>query len=415
MERARSVEAGFFPLDEELDLPSSGLTPHAHQGLVVLGAVVPFAQAAKHLETLLGVHMSGSSVRRLTEQAGTDLEQWQDQQAHPLISPESQKSVPSRLAMATDGVLVPVRFKEWTEVKMVTIGEVGEGKEEESPRCEHLSYFARLTDADTFADLASCEIRRRGVDRTNEVAALQDGAEWIQSFVQGHRADAVRILDFAHAAEYVSEIGELARSQGALLPPSWLKDHLHTLKQEGPRAVLIALERLCAQFPLPEMQEKLTYLCKREAQMQYPRYQQAGWPIGSGMAESGNKLVVEARLKGAGMHWERQNVNPMLALRTTLCSDRWAEGWKLIRASWQTQRTQRSLARGEIARTRATARLLTTVLRLPLSLLLACFPAPSSTPSPAPAAPKGRTESQRRWGRQTFSSRRRRELALAKK
>src|SRR5690348_15242401 len=49
------------------------------------------------------------------------------------------------------------------------------------------------------------------------------------------------------------------------------------------------------------MQEQLSYLQKREAQMQYPTYQEAGWPIGSGSVESANKLVVEARLKGAGM------------------------------------------------------------------------------------------------------------------
>src|SRR6266567_1520419 len=39
----------------------------------------------------------------------------------------------------------------------------------------------------------------------------------------------------------------------------------------------------------------------REAHMHYPTYQAAGWPIGSGSVESANKVVVEARLKGAGM------------------------------------------------------------------------------------------------------------------
>jgi hypothetical protein len=32
------------------------------------------------------------------------------------------------------------------------------------------------------------------------------------------------------------------------------------------------------------------------------------------MVESANKLVVEDRLKGAGMHWADANVNPLLAL-----------------------------------------------------------------------------------------------------
>jgi hypothetical protein len=53
--------------------------------------------------------------------------------------------------------------------------------------------------------------------------------------------------------------------------------------------------------------------------MQYPTFQTQGWPIGSGSVESVNKLVVEARLKGAGMHWSRPQVNPMLALRNIVC------------------------------------------------------------------------------------------------
>ena len=59
--------------------------------------------------------------------------------------------------------------------------------------------------------------------------------------------------------------------------------------------------------------------------MHYPLFQQQGWPIGSGSAESANTCVVQERLKGPGMHWERRNVNPLLALRTGVCNDRWDE------------------------------------------------------------------------------------------
>ena len=78
----------------------------------------------------------------------------------------------------------------------------------------------------------------------------------------------------------------------------------------------------------PEVGKKLQYLSTRTAQMQYPTYQAAGWPIGSGMVESANKLVVEARLKGAGMHWKPEHVNPMLLLRNAVCNDRWEETWQ---------------------------------------------------------------------------------------
>lgn len=76
---------------------------------------------------------------------------------------------------------------------------------------------------------------------------------------------------------------------------------LHRLKHQGPARVLTHLAWLAARYPGSPMQEKSAYLQKREAQMHYPTFQAARWPIGSGSVESANKLVVEARLKGAGM------------------------------------------------------------------------------------------------------------------
>ncbi|MBA3944224.1 MAG: hypothetical protein H0X37_06625 [Herpetosiphonaceae bacterium] len=83
--------------------------------------------------------------------------------------------------------------------------------------------------------------------------------------------------------------------------------------------------------------------------MQYPAFRAAGWPIGSGSVESANKLVVEDRLKGSGMHWARENVNPLLALRNAVCNDRWDEVWSQIEGEQRTQvqaeRQQRRCAR----------------------------------------------------------------------
>jgi len=45
--------------------------------------------------------------------------------------------------------------------------------------------------------------------------------------VDVHRPDAVRILDFAHAAEYLAAIEHLLRSAGVELAAAWLSTQLH--------------------------------------------------------------------------------------------------------------------------------------------------------------------------------------------
>jgi hypothetical protein len=111
--------------------------------------------------------------------------------------------------------------------------------------------------------------------------------------------------------------------------------------------VLRHVRWLAARYPSSLIQEKLAYLQKREAHMQYPTYQEAGWPIGSGSVESANKLVVEARLKGAGMRWERQNINPMLVLRNAVCNREWKQTWATSLSQRQALHTKRRLAKSQ--------------------------------------------------------------------
>ena len=98
---------------------------------------------------------------------------------------------------------------------------------------------------------------------------------------------------------------------------------------------------------------QLAYLETRVAQLQYPQFITEGWPIGSGMVERATKLVVEDRLKGAGMHWADVNVNPLLALRNAVCNDRWEACWRVIERE---QRGQVAVRRQARCRTRAAAR-----------------------------------------------------------
>ena len=171
------------------------------------------------------------------------------------------------------------------------------------------------------------------------MCAVLDGAEWPQGFSDLHRPDAVRILDWRHAAEHLAKAGRAACGAGTVAASEWLGIQLRQLKHGEPAAALGSLRALCR--ALAEGRERdagalqtvkgcLEYLEKRREQIRYAEFQANGYPIGSGAVESANKLVVEARLKGSGMHWAREQVNPMVALRTVVCSDRWEELWPLI-------------------------------------------------------------------------------------
>jgi hypothetical protein len=221
--------------------------------------------------------------------------------------------------------------KQWVEVKTLAIGTIVPGTAGEA-RARELSYFSRRAEHRDFRRLALVETHRRGVGTAETVVAVMDGADWLQRFVDFHRRDAVRVLDFPHAVEYLTRASQEALGVAMAATAdskAWLARQAHALKHDGPTPVLAELRALP---PGTHRDAALAYLEPRLPQLQYPTFRAAGYPIGSGIVESANKVVVEDRLKGSGMHWAPQHVDPMLALRTVVCADRWDAAWTQISA-----------------------------------------------------------------------------------
>lgn len=342
------MDKGFFPLDEELELLSGTLTPHGHECLVRLASWMPFQKAVEMLDDFMGIRVSRIVSQVYAEEAGAAYEQMQKEEAERLEKEAPwAEPCPDKIQISVDGAMVPLLHGVWAEVKTLVIGEVQPTVEEKGEKVVHtrnLSYFSRKTTAQEFQRLALVETHRRGVENAKEVAAIMDGADWEQGFTDYHCLRAVRILDFAHAAEHVNLIGEALLGEHTPESQAWLQKRLHRLKHEGPKKLLGEFQGLQRQYPQAQaISGNLAYLEKRIDQIQYPQFQAHGWPIGSGIVESGNKLVVEARLKGSGMHWAEAHVNPMLALRNIICSDRWKEEWPKIETRLRQQTRQRRL------------------------------------------------------------------------
>ena len=348
--------AGFFPLDDELGLLSGALTPSLQEDATRLGTWMPFERAVVELQHFRRTDVSRPTVERITEAAGAAYVKVQEREVEQLERDTPPPPAgPAKQFLSVDGAYVRLVGGEWAEVKTLAIGEVEPPKQHHGEtviQTHNLSYFSRQLNVNTFQRWALVETHRRGVETAREVGAVTDGSEWCQTFVDFHRRDALRILDFAHAGGYVSQIGQAVFGEGTPTTATWLTDQLHHLKQDGPADMLAEARQLAEAHPdLTDLPKHLAYLEKREPQMQYPTFQSAGWPIGDGAVESANKLVVEARLKGSGMHWAQPHVDPMLALRNIACNDRWEEAWSQIT---QALRQQAAQHRAELRQKRKT-------------------------------------------------------------
>jgi hypothetical protein len=118
-----------------------------------------------------------------------------------------------------------------------------------------------------------------------------------------------------HAIEHMTAAAQPVLGPATPELKAWLDKQAHTLKHaaDGARQVLMALTKLPVQRPAhpitAEARDRtVAYFTKRLAQVQYSAFQATGYPIGSGSTESANKIVVETRLKGSGMHWARAHV-----------------------------------------------------------------------------------------------------------
>jgi hypothetical protein len=309
---------------------------------VRLGTWLPFEQVPEALAFLTGVRISVDTARTLTEQAGAALVQAEeaevdriDRDAPPI------PAGPAVQQLSADGTMVPLVGGEWAEVRTLATGTVKQCQTKEGeqvPHCTELSYFSRLADAATFTRSAVLETHRRGTARAETVCAVVDGAEWLQRFIDLHRSDAVRILDFPHAAEYLAKAAHAAFGVGTEQATTWLEEQLRLLKEEDPDQVLATLHALPLEGGAAGVRDGVVhYLEERRSQIAYAHFRAQGYPIGSGIVESGNKLVIGARMKGSGMHWARGNVNPMVALRAVTCSGCWSSAWVSI---WQQRRTE---------------------------------------------------------------------------
>lgn len=195
-------------------------------------------------------------------------------------------------------------------------------------------YLSGLYDLDQLGVELRKQAGQVGMDKAEVWIGLTDGGNGLEEFVRRNfPREPVLILDFWHASEYLTELGQLLYPGDEETRQRVVGAWCRTLKREGGACVLAMLEAL----PLsrkPAVREKqtatLTYFRNNVHRMDYPRYVANGWCIGSGAVESACKTIVGQRLKLSGMRWREYGTDTICHLRALFKSEagQWQAFWR---------------------------------------------------------------------------------------
>ena len=300
-----------------------------------------YREAHQELELLWKVKISKGGMRDVTMRHGHVADALiKEKAAYLEATAPAPTAQPEQMVMCTDGAMVQLTSGEWREVKTVTFGEFRAHWDAKArkvvTKTDNISYFSRVETAEQFSHSALVEWHRRGGENAHTMVAVQDGALWIQSFIDYHCPQAVRVIDFAHALEYVATVGRTIHGAETEAFQQWYARMAKQLGRQPPQRTVNELWMLYRQHPdHPEgetIKLAIRYLEKRLRMIDYPHFRRQQIPIGSGHVESGHKVVMQQRMKQAGMRWAEENLNPMLALRVALCNQTWKATWREIDA-----------------------------------------------------------------------------------
>ena len=318
-------------------------TPQVQEAVARLGSRLPYQEAQEELAMMWGIDISVASVREITMRAGRIADHLIEKEMKRLQKETpTAKAAPKQLLLSVDGAMVQLKNGEWREIKTVAFGEFETKwdlkRQEVVTRTEKVSYFSSADKAEPFSNKAIVEWHRRGGEHAEKVVAVNDGAVWIQAFIDYHCPTAIRVIDFAHAQGYVATVGKAL--YGAESDPfqQWYAKISKQLGTKAPQQTLNELRFLWTQNrthrAADEIEAAIRYLERRQTMIDYPHFRKNGIPIGSGMVESGHKVVMQRRMKQAGMRWAAESLNPMLALRMAICNQRWSASWQAIQAHY---------------------------------------------------------------------------------
>lgn len=328
---------GRFPLDEQLGLRPGQMSAQLESLAAMTGAQLPFQQGSQLFESLTLVSLSDHSLAKATQAMGAEVEvqeqEWMEQSCDEqwLQSQQRLSQGPQRLYGSLDGVKVHIRGDgehPWRELKagawFTTTQEPPHRPHEDwEIHATDITYYCDLCEARQFGELVWATGCQRQAQLAQELIFLGDGAEWIWNLVTEHYPEAIQIVDWFHATEYIAPVAQTAFS-GEAQQKAWTKWVRSALWEGELDRVIRAFQEYGDHPRAGEAATRaVTYFTNNRHRMDYPTYRARGYQIGSGTIESGCKRIATQRLKVAGAIWNEENAVWTAKARGALLSGQW--------------------------------------------------------------------------------------------
>ncbi len=343
---------GQFPIDVELDVENTELSPSVRRMLATVGQQAAFDQGRQQIELLAGLSVTTKAVERTAEAIGADIEirqQGELAQALQMTLPIPLGPRIPILYVEMDGTGVPVVGKETKgragkqhgqpahtrEVKLgcvftqTTVNEEGYPVRDE----DSTTYVGAIETAEEFGRRLYAEAWRRGWWRAEKKVVLGDGAEWVWNQADVHFPEATQIVDLYHAREHLGVVAGQLYPDDIPAQRRWRMVKQNKLDQGQIENLVVSLHALERSHPgLAEtLQREANYFEQNKERMRYPEFRKQGFFVGSGVVEAGCKTII-GRLKQSGMFWTVRGANAIIALRCSQLSGKFEDYWESRRA-----------------------------------------------------------------------------------
>jgi len=342
-------KTGRSPLDEQLGLEGK-YSPALARLICRAASMAPsFEQGAGDLLAFTGLEVDARQFGRVAGTIAPGLKEALGTISTPSPSMGNEAPIPV-LYVETDGTGTPMRKSEVAgrkgrqkdgssktrEAKLGCVFTQTRTDEEGKPLRDpgSTSYVGTFEGCREMEVLLRQEAMRRGLGRAQKVVFLGDGAAWIWNNCGSAFPNAVQILDYYHASEYVVEMAQAVHKddeqKAEALHQRWRKG----MKESSPKNLIAEARGLLDGHPeWPEsrrglIEDKISYLESHAARTDYGEYRAKGYFIGSGVIEAGCKTVVGGRLKQSGMFWSKQGAENILDMRCLFLGSDFERVWK---------------------------------------------------------------------------------------